>query len=655
MKTKKFFHIFFQISKIFLSLFILAFCGITIFFCITTFNLNEQIPEISTIELYDNEGNKYLSYSNNKKKSYVRLDNISPYLIDAIISIEDKRFYKHQGIDLIRIIGATFSNIKSGRIVEGGSTITQQYVRTLFLNTEQTLKRKIQEIMISIKFESMYSKEELLEGYLNAIYFDHGIYGVEDASIFYFNKHASELSLIEAAALASIPKGPTIYSPIKNSDNNESRRTLIINEMLKDNKITREDAENALNEALTLIGNNPNDDCENAPFFQDVVITELKNYPLVSEFIHQGIKVYTTLDSNLYKKITESISLRIDSETLETAVYVIEPKTGYVKAIIGGKDYSKSNYNRAIYSLRQPGSTIKPFLYLTALENGFTPVTTFASEPTTFYYNNKSYSPTNFHSIYANMDVSMVYALATSDNIYAMKTHLFLGMDKLSSRLKNFGFSGSIPNDLPSLALGTKEVTVKELCEAYAILANGGIKVSPKIITKITTLDGKLIYEAKTTNTKTAEYDDVYILNEAMTSIFDDGLTYNIRPTGVSLTSLLKHTYSAKSGSTDTDNWMVGYNPDICVVVWTGFDDNKEIVKSADLKSAKYIWADSVEASYYNNKEGNWYETPNNVIGVELNPMTGFYPSFDSYYKTIYLKKENLPWYVRLLYKNKDA
>lgn len=654
MKTKKFIHIFFQISKIFLVFTVLAFCGITIFFCITTFNLTEQIPEISTIELYDSENNKYLSYSNNKKKSYVKLDKISPYLIDAIISIEDKRFYDHQGIDLIRIIGATFSNLKAGHIVEGGSTITQQYVRTLFLNTEQTFKRKIQEIMISIKFESMYSKEELLEGYLNAIYFDHGIYGVEDASIFYFNKHASELSLVEAACLASIPKGPTIYSPIKNNENNASRRSLIINEMLKDNKISEEDAKNAINEALVLIGNNPNDDNENSPFFQDTVLSELKKYPVVNEYAHQGIKVYTTLDSTLYNEITKSISNRIDSETLETAVYVMEPKTGYVKAIIGGKDYSKSNYNRAIYSLRQPGSTVKPFLYLTALENGFTPVTTFKSEPTTFYYNNKSYSPTNFHSIYANTDISMVYALATSDNMYAMKTHLFLGTDKLASKLKKFGFSGSIPNDLPSLALGTKEVSVQELCEAFSILANGGKKVTPTIITKITTFDGKVLYEAKQTTKSLANYDDVYILNEAMTSIFDDGLTYNIRPTGVSLTSILKHKYSAKSGSTNSDNWMIGYNPDICVVVWTGFDDNKEITKASDIKSAKYIWADSVEASYYNNKEGSWYETPDTVIGVELNPMTGFYPSFNSYYKTIYLKKDNLPWYVRLLYKNKS-
>lgn len=642
-----------NISKLFLMIAILIFCGLIIFFCINTFNINETIPDIANIELYDNNNNKFLSYSNNKKKTYVKLDNISPYLIDAILSIEDKRFYEHQGVDIIRIGGALFKNLSKQKIVEGGSTITQQYVRNLFLNSEQTIKRKIQEIMISIKFESIYEKNELLEGYLNSIYFDHGIYGVADASIYYFNKEPKDLTLLESVTLASIPKGPTIYSPIKNPENNKRRRTIILNELFNDNLITQEQRDQALNDELILIGNNPNNNDDNAPYFQDAVIKELDNIPIVKDYAYKGIKVYTTLDSDLTKEITKSIDKRIDSETLEVAVYVIEPKSGEVLSIIGGKNYIESSYNRAIYSQRQPASTIKPFLYLTALENGFTPVTTFESSPTTFYYNNKAYAPTNYHSIYANQDITMVYALATSDNIYAMKTHLFLGPDKLSKKLKEFGFSGEIPQDLPSLALGTKEVSPQELCEGYSILANQGIKVTPTLIKKITTFDGEVIYEAKQKETKLGDKSNVYILNEAMTSIFDNNMTYNIRPTGVSINSLLKHTFSAKSGSTKTDNWMAGYNPDICAVVWTGFDDSSEITKSSDLKSAKFIWADTVEA-YYINKKSTWYETPDDVVGVELNPMSGFYPTFEQYYKTIYLKKDNLPWYVRLLYKDNN-
>lgn len=235
-----------------------------------------------------------------------------------------------------------------------------------------------------------------------------------------------------------------------------------------------------------------------------------------------------------------------------------------------------------------------------------------------------------------------------------MKTHLFLGPEKLAARLKQFGFSGEIPTDLPSLALGTKEVSPKELCEGYNVLANLGTAVTPKLITKITTFDGELIYEAKQKNTKLAEKSDVYILNEAMTSIFDNNMTYNIRPTGVSIKALLNHTYSAKSGSTKTDNWMAGYNPDLCCVVWTGYDDSKEIVKSADLKSAKFIWADTVEAYYINKEANSWYTKPDDVIKVDLNPISGFYPSFEEYYKPVFLKLDNLPWYVRLLYNEKN-
>lgn len=647
-------RLFFTITKMFLSLCILVFIGIIIFFCVNTFSINETIPEIANIELYDSNNNKYLSYSNNRKKTYVKLDDVSPYLIDAILTIEDKRFYNHEGIDIVRIAGAFLKNLKERRIVEGGSTITQQYVKNLFLNSEQTVKRKIQEIMISIKFESMYDKDELLEGYLNSIYFDHGIYGVADASIYYFNKDVKDLSLLEAVTLASIPKGPTNYSPIKNPENNKKRRTIILNELLDDNLITKDELETASNSDLVLIGNNPNNSDENAPFFQDAVLKELETIPIVKDYAYQGIKVYTTLDLSLTKEISNSINKRIDSKDLECAVYVMEPTSGNVLAIVGGKDYIKSTYNRALYSLRQPASTIKPFLYLTALENGFTPITTFESSPTTFYFNNKAYSPTNYHSIYANKDISMIYALATSDNIYAVKTHLFLGPEKLAHRLKDFGFSGEIPLDLPSLALGTKETTPKELCEAFNVLANEGVKNTPKLITKITTYDGEVIYEANKKISKIANKSDVYILNEAMTSIFDNNMTYNMRPTGVSINSLLSHSYSAKSGSTKTDNWMVGYNKDICAVVWTGYDNSIEITKSSDLKSAKFIWADTVESYYLNHTPQPWYETPSDVIGVELNPTTGFYPTFEEYYKTVYLKCDNLPWYVRLLYQTKN-
>lgn len=647
MKKNKFNRVF----RIILISFLFIIVASTITLIIITYNMDYTLPKIMNIELYDNEDHKYLSYCNNNKQSYVQIDKISPYVIDAFIAIEDKRFYEHKGIDFVRIGGAIIANVKNKKITEGASTITQQYVRTLFLNVERTFKRKINEMMIAINLERKYSKNEILEGYLNTIYFDHGIYGIEDASIYYFNKHAFELSLVEACCLASIPKGPTLYSPIKNSENNLTRRNLILKELLNDGKIDDTVYQEAINTKLTLVGNNPNDDWSNAPYFQDVVINELKKLPNIMELADKGLKVYTTLDTSVNNLIVNSINSRIPDSEIELACYAIEPTTGKVLAIIGGKDYSKSSYNRATNSVRQPGSTIKPFLYLAALESGFTVVTTFKSEATTFYVGKNSYSPHNFQSIYANMDISMVYAIATSDNIYAMKTHLFLGTDKLVSMLKKLNFKGDIPA-IPSLALGTNEVSVAELGAGYQALANEGIQIEPIIITKITDFNDQVLYTNNEVKKEVANKSDVYLLNEAMTFVFDNGITYNIRPTGASIASMLNGKYAGKSGSTDTDNWMVGYNPNILFIVWTGYDDNRIIETIEDIRFGKYIWADVI-SKYKVTKFGSWYEKPNDIIGIDLNPMTGFYASFNEYHRTIYFRKSNIPWYIRLLYTNK--
>ena len=242
----------------------------------------------------------------------------------------------------------------------------------------------------------------------------------------------------------------------------------------------------------------------------------------------------------------------------------------------------------------------------------------------------------------------MVYAIATSDNIYAVKTHLFLGCDKLANRLKDFYFTGEIPS-IPSLALGVKEVSVKELTEAYAILANNGTRIEPTYITKIITMNDELLYESKHKETYIASNIDTYILSESMTSIFDNNMTYNIRPTGVVVKSMLTGKYAGKSGSTDTDNWMIGYNPDIVVGVWTGYDNNSLISTTDEARFGKYIWADVIN-SYYKiyNKTPSWYNTPSDVIGIELNPNTGFYGDINDYTKTLYFNKYNLPWFISM-------
>lgn len=629
--------------------FVSVFAIAIISFSIINHNLQYEMPVITNIELYDNSGYKYLSVCNNKKQSYVTLDKVSTSILKAFIAIEDKRFYEHKGVDFIRIAGAIVANIREREYSQGASTITQQYIKNVFLSHEKTIKRKLYEAMIAINFENKYSKDEILEGYLNTIYFDHGIYGIEDAALFYFNKHASEINLLEASTLASIPKSPGNYSPIKNPLQNKMRRNLILKELYQDQMISEEEYQSTYDQDITIVGINQKNESNNAPFFQDLVLEELKSMPWLNDYAYKGLKVYTTLDRRLNAIMQQSLKNRLPDTDIEVAIYVMNPKNGHVLNVIGGKDYLKSSFNRATDSVRQPGSSIKPFLYLTALENGFTQGTTFLSEPTTFYLSNGTYSPKNFQSIYPNTHISMVYAIATSDNIYAMKTHLFLGEQKLVETLKRFGFSGDIPA-IPSLALGTHEVSLKELTEGYATLANLGVQVKPTLITKVTTFDDIVLYEKDTIEEKRiANQSNVYLLNQAMTSTFDNRMTYNIRPTGGRIASLLDHIVAGKSGTTDTDNWMMGFNPDVVVGVWTGYDDNRIIDQNADLQFGKYLWADIIEG-YLDTFETSWYEMPDDVIMVNLNPMTGFYPAESEYNKPLYFRKSNIPWYIRLLY-----
>ncbi len=643
---RKIFYLFYRFCKLLLVISLFTFLFISISYVIISRKLNYEMPSISIVELYDNESNKYLSLCNGQKQSYVKLENINENLINAFISLEDKRFYKHHGIDLIRIGGAALTNLKSGAYAEGASTITQQYVKNLFLNNEKKLKRKIYEAFIALVLENKYTKNEILEGYLNSIYFDHGLYGVEDASLYYFGKHASDINLLEAVTLASIPKSPVYYSPVKNPTHNAERRTLALKEMLKDGVITTIEYQSAMDDSLKIVAKNIKTDESLAPWFQDSVISELKRHPEIIKLSDSGIKVYTTLDRKLNEVINNSIEKRMPDSEIEVSICAMEPATGKILAIIGGKDYQLSNYNRALNSYRQPGSTVKPFLYLSALERGFTVATTFKSEKTTFYLKDGSYSPSNFKDIYADMDISMAYALATSDNIYAMKTHLFLGEEVLANTLKKFGITSEIPI-LPSIALGTMEVNLLEMTSCYNVLANLGTKAKQYLIEKVETMDGKVIYEHKPVITELANSTDCYLLNEAMTSAFDNNMTYNIRPTCASIASMLKHKYSAKSGSTDTDNWIFGYNQDITIGVWTGYDDNRVVEELNDLRFGKYLWADAVEG-YLKNKNSTWYQTPSNVIKADLNPMTGFYPAMDEYSKYLYFRKDNIPWYLML-------
>lgn len=581
-----------------------------------------------TPKLEINKSQSYYLYDNNSKlvfgdNDWISLDKISDDLINATISTEDKYFYKHIGFDYLRIGKAAITNIINRNKSEGASTITQQYARNLFLNFDKTWKRKIDEAILAGELEVHYTKKEILEGYLNTINYG-GVYGIESASKYYFDKSASNLSLAEAALLAGIPKSPNNYSPIKNYSKAKERQKIVLTMMKKNKVISEEEYQKALNENITIVGKSKESNIASVNYFKDSVLEELKSLKQIPSNIIEtgGLKIYTTLDSEAQENLENSVQKYINNEQeLETSAIMMNPDTGGIMALIGGNNYNKSQYNRATNSKRQIGSTMKPILYYTALESGFTPSSSFTSEKTIFTFSEgKTYSPKNYNDKYAEGPISMAAAISYSDNIYAVKTHLFLGEDMLINTAKRIGITSKL-TPIPSLALGTEEMSLMEITAAYSSFANQGYKINPHFIKKVEDSKGNTLYENKEEKIEVLNSSLTYILNEMLTYTYNKNfIDYNY-PTLISLLPNITHKYAIKSGTTDTDLLIMGYNKNAVLGVWTGYDDNKKI-DSTKYFYHKNIWIDTME-SYFKNHEAQWYDIPDNVVGVLVNPITG--------------------------------
>lgn len=578
-----------------------------------------EINKSQSFYLYDTKNELVF----NDDKSWISLEDISPYLINATISTEDKYFYKHIGFDYLRIAKAIVTNIVKRDKSEGASTITQQYARNLFLNFEKTWKRKIDEAVLACELEVHYTKDEILEGYLNTINYG-GVYGIEAASKYYFGKSAKDLTLAEATLLAGIPQSPSNYSPVKNYKKSKERQKIVLLMMKNNNKITNEEYNNALNTNLTILGKTEKKEVTSINYFKDSVLEELKKITNIPEEITKtgGLKIYTTLDIEAQEDLEKAVYSYINDETkVQTAAIMMNPNTGGVIAMLGGNDYNKSQYNRATKSKRQVGSTMKPLLYYTALESGFTASSSFTSEKTTFTFSgDKTYSPNNYNDTYANSPISMAAAISYSDNIYAVKTHLFLGENMLVNTAKRLGITSKLA-EVPSLALGTEEISLLEMTTSYSAFANLGYKVEPHFIKKIEDSKGNILYENKEEKELILNSSLTFILNEMLTYTYNKNfIDYNY-PTLISLLPNITHKYSIKSGTTDTDLLIMGYNKDVVLGIWNGYDDNSKI-ESKDYSYHKNIWIDTMEA-YFKDKETSWYDIPTNVVGVVVNPITG--------------------------------
>ena len=574
-----------------------------------------------SLYLYDNEGN--LVYQGSRSNEWVNIEDISDYLINATIAIEDKNFYKHNGFDYLRIAKAMYLNIKNGAIVQGASTISQQYIKNLYLDFGKTWDRKIEEAFLTLELEVHYEKDEILEGYLNTINYGQGNLGIVNASSYYFNKKPSELTLEESIMLAGISKNPSKYNPVSNYDECIKRAKIVANAMLKNDYIDSETYNSLFKNKIEIYGQNKTNNLQMLMYYQDAVLDELSSIKEIpSSLIDSGgLKIYTTLDMDLQANLEKNILENKVDDEIQIASVVVNPNTGAIRALTGGMNYATSQYNRAISSKRQVGSTMKPFLYYAALENNMTMSSTFSSEPTTFNLSNgKTYSPSNASEVYANKEITMAAALALSDNIYAVKTNLFLGVDKMISVANKAGIKEEL-NEVASLPLGTSEINLIDFATGYTTFASGGYKKDLYFIEKIEDLDGNVLYEHKNKNTLVLNPNYTYILNEMMTSTSNDAFVDYTTPTALTISSKLSNKYAIKTGSTNTDFWIVGYNKDSLVMTWMGYDDNKT-VNSNVRTNAKNIWAQTIEYSL-KDIETEWYETPKNVVAIPLDAITG--------------------------------
>lgn len=600
-----------------------------------------NIKTSNSIQIFDNE--ESLIYQGSSSNKWVPIEEISPYLINAMISVEDKNFYKHMGFDYFRIAKAMYLNVKNKTIVQGASTISQQYVKNLFLDFDQTWERKVDEAFLTLELEMHYSKDEILEGYLNTINFGQGNYGIESASNFYFNKHASDLTLEEAIMLAGIPKNPSNFNPISNYDNAVKRAKVVADCMLNNETLSKDEYDNLYEDTLEIYGKRDSNNLATLMYYQDAVMDELNSIKTIPKSLIDsgGLKIYTNLDMEAQSKLESSIKTHMLDDDTQVASIMVEPTSGKVIALAGGKDYAISQFNRVTDAKRQIGSTIKPFLYYTALEQNMTSASTFKSEETTFVFsNNQTYSPTNYANTYANSEITMAAALAYSDNIYAVKTHLFLGEEMLVDTLKTAGLKEDL-EAVPSLALGATEINMLDYAEAYTTLANNGEYNELYFIERIEDNEGNILYEKKKKKEIVLNSNYVYILNEMMRGTYNSSfISYNY-PTVMSIKDKIKHTFAIKSGTTDFDYWCVGYNPNILTLVWTGNDENKEL-NSKYSRITKEIWVDSTEG-FLGDSEDIWYETPENVVGTILDATSGKTPKNSNKSALFYFLKGTEP------------
>ncbi|MBE6132577.1 MAG: penicillin-binding protein [Erysipelotrichaceae bacterium] len=537
------------------------------------------INKVNYIEVVDEEDNSLYSLINSSLSSYVPLEEISDEFKKTIVTIEDKRFYSHNGLDYSRITKSLIENIKNNKITQGASTITQQLARIAYLDNSKTYERKIKEALIAKKIEEDYSKDQILEMYINNCYFAHNLYGVSSAASYYFNKLPKDLNYQESALLVGIINAPNLYAPDIDYHSSINKLKQILYLLYENKVIDVETYYQELNRELHLSLKSETN--SNILYYQDAINRQLEELNLnKKEYLRQGLKIKSSFDITIHNKINDIVKKhQKTAKNDEIAVVIMKPYSSDVLSLIGGFDFKVSPFNRAIESKRQIGSTIKPFIYYLGLNKGMTPLSKFTSEETTFNIEGiGEYSPKNASGHYANRKITMVEALGLSDNIYALKTTLLVGSKNVEALFNQFGFK--LENVNPTIGLGSISLSPLELTSLYNCLASEGTYYKPNFIKQVHLQDGTLLINNHYKSKKILNSYQTILINYLLQAPFDNALTSYTLPSLINYQTDIK--FGAKTGSTNSTNWVMGFNKYYTIGVYVG-NDNNEVLSSKSL------------------------------------------------------------------------
>lgn len=562
-----------------------------------------NLPDVSNVrpsassQIYDVHGNLITTVHSTENRLPVPLKDVPKDLQNAFVATEDSRFYSHHGIDPVGILRAVWVNLVHSGVSEGGSTITQQLARNAFLSQDRTFKRKISEALLALKIEQHYTKDEILEMYMNQIYFGQGAYGVQSAAHVYFGKDASQLTLAQAALIAGLPQSPNYYSPFNDLEASKKRQAVVLGQMVKYGYITQEQADQARQSDLGLVAKQEQThEKSNASYFINYVIAQISEKYGDDAIYKDGLKIYTTLDTDAQNAAVAAMqnlpTMYTDQNGLhqpQGAIVAMNPHNGYIVAMVGGR--GDDAFNRASQAERQPGSAMKPFVYLAAIQSGKTPGSIVDDSPVDF----NGWRPQNYERNFEG-NITYRYALQHSRNVPAVKIADEVGMSKIIDLAKKMGITTLTDEDNNlSTALGglTHGVSPLEMAEAYGVLANGGVKVQPTAIIKIVDRNGQVVEENSIQEKRVVEEKDAAIITDMLESVINGGTGGN---------AAIGRPAAGKTGTTDDekDAWFVGYTPDLVAAVWIGDDYGSETLGITGGSTPAVMWRQFMSAALAN-------------------------------------------------------